>query len=52
MTRELHDAGALTRRQILKTAGAAAAATTGIAGFPAVHAQGKRRSPCATWAPR
>ena len=41
MTRELHDAGALTRRQILKTAGAAAAATTGIAGFPAVHAQGK-----------
>jgi putative spermidine/putrescine transport system substrate-binding protein len=41
MTRDLHDASGLSRRQILKTAGAAAAAATGIAGFPAVHAQGK-----------
>ena len=41
MSHDLHDAGGLTRRQILKTAGATAAAATGIAGFPAVHAQGK-----------
>ncbi len=33
--------GAISRRHVLKTAGAAATAVTGIAGFPYVHAQEK-----------
>ena len=41
MSHEAQVRGGLTRRQLIKTAGAAAAAGTGIAGFPAVHAQQK-----------